>query len=44
MIRTWCFHCQGLGLIPDWENRILLSAGGLGCRLQGLLQKMFAES
>ena len=32
VIRTLRFHCQGLGLIPDWGNKILPSARGLGCR------------
>ena len=23
VVRTWCFHCQVLGLIPSWETKIL---------------------
>ena len=23
VVRIWCFHCQDLGLIPDWRTEIL---------------------
>ena len=23
VVRTWCFHCQGLCLTPAWETKIL---------------------
>jgi len=23
VVRTWCFHCQVLGLNPNWETKIL---------------------
>ena len=26
MVRTWCFHCQGLGSIPGWGTEILQAA------------------
>ena len=22
VVRTWCFHCQGLGSIPGWGTKI----------------------